>query len=101
VSHRKAIWLIEWYVIAVLVVIVLFLAANAHGKSQGKTVLIVKDCGKALCADPILVPRLVLKQLEGHTPVPGQVLRCDLRGHMLQCDDSVAVEVDSVMLQAE
>jgi hypothetical protein len=100
--HTKNLtWLIEWYVIALLVVIVLFLAANAHGKSKGKTVLIVKDCGKALCADPILVPRLVLKQLEGHTPVPGQVLRCNLRGRMLQCDDSIAVEVDSVMLQSE
>lgn len=91
----------EWYVIALLVVIVLFLVANAHGKSQGKTVLIVKDCGQALCADPILIPRLVLKQLEGHSPVPGQVLRCDLKGRMLQCDNSIAVEVDSVMLQAE
>jgi hypothetical protein len=93
---------VEWFVLLFLAALVVCIAAGAaHGKSQGKTVLIVKDCGKALCADPILVPRLVLKQLEGHTPVPGQVLRCNLRGRMLQCEDSIAVEVDSVMLQAE
>lgn len=92
----------EWFVILFLgALIVCLLVAKANGKSQGTTVLIVKDCGKALCADPILIPRLVLKQLEGHTPAPGQVLRCDVKGRMLQCDNSIAVEVDSVMLQAE
>lgn len=101
-SHKSPTWIVEWFVLGCLgAIVVCLLVGVAHGKSQGKTVLIVKDCGKALCADPILVPRLVLKQLEGHTPVPGQVLRCELKGHMLQCDDSIAVEVDSVMLQAE